>query len=727
MPDSETLEVPARTPTAEAWDAVLRHCGVTDLELSESIADWFKLEVARPESADPIATTLVPLSIARQYNVFPLHLEDRHVVIATADPCDVRAEQAVGFTSGRVPILRIAAPSLLVQLIGDRYAPNGAVTQLLDRIDPDDDAKVTLVEEDQPAEGSFLLVEEGEGEGPIVRLTNMVLKDAVSKSASDIHIQPLPTGGVVRLRIDGVLRRGITVPLEVLARIVSRIKIMSQLDISDRMRPQDGRARVRIEGHMYDLRVSTVPVRGGEKAVIRILDPQQSRELDDVGVPAVEVQRLRRVLRNHDGILVVTGPTGSGKTTTMYAALQEISSEDVNIMTVEDPVEYELPGLTQIQVDAKQGVTFHTALRAILRQDPDVIFVGEIRDSATAEMAAQASLTGHLVLATIHANDAVGSVRRFLDLGLDAGTISETLRGALAQRLVRTLCTECAVPAEGDLDDDQRELRERFGVEPTMKIVGCEECGHSGYRGRRPVVELIVPSPEWLRMVAEERAHVDLIKQAHADGTRTLLEGALDLVRQGVTTLAEVERVIGEDSAPPPPPEARAPAPASGSAPGAAPSTTLRSPPPLVPVVPEMSAADLPLDEAQEEPPRVLIVEDEEGTRLLLSTLMEERGWTVTEATDGKEALIEIGRGDPLSLMVLDLGLPDIDGMDVLQVVKRSMDTTGIPVIVLTARTTREAEILALQAGASDFVRKPIDAPIFLTRAQAVMRRVTEV
>ncbi len=713
--------------TTKAWDAVLAHCRVTDLELAQSIADWFKLGVASPESVDPNATTLVPLSIARQYNVFPLFAEDRHLVIATADPCDLLAEQAVGFTSGRVAILTIAAPSVLAELIDESYAPDRAVTNLLDRIDPDNEAKVTLVEEDQPAEGSFLIAEEEEGEGPIVRLTNMVLKDAVSKSASDIHIQPLPTGGVVRLRVDGVLRRGITVPLEVLARIISRIKIMSQLDISDRMRPQDGRARVLIDDRKYDLRVSTVPVRGGEKAVIRILDPQQSRKLDDVGVPAVEVQRLRRVLRNRDGILVVTGPTGSGKTTTMYAALHEISSEDVNIMTVEDPVEYELVGLTQIQVDTKQGVTFQSALKAILRQDPDVIFVGEIRDGATAEMAAQASLTGHLVLATIHANDAVGSVRRFLDLGLDAGTISETLRGALAQRLVRTLCTECAVPTDGDLDDDQQELAVRFGVEPAMKIVGCEECGYSGYRGRRPVVELILPSPELLRMVAEERAHVDLIEQAHADGTRTLLEWALDLVRQGVTTLAEVEHVIGEDSAPSPPPERRTPAPASGSAPRAAPSTTLQSPPPLVPIVPEMPGADLPLDEAQAEPPRVLIVEDDEGTRLLLSTMMEERGWTVTEASDGKEALIEIRRGDPLSLMILDLGLPDIDGMDVLQIVKRSMDTAGIPVIVLTARTTRETERLALEAGASDFVRKPIDAPIFLTRAQAVMRRVTEV
>ena len=825
LPNFETLEVPPRTPTAEAWDAVMEHCDLPDAEVALAIADWFRLKVADPEAIDPQTTTLVPVSVARQHNIFPLYSDDRHLVIGTADPCDVRAEQAVGFTSGRVPVLTIAPPRVLEEWINDSYAPVHAVTKLLDRIDSGEDADVTVtvVEDEEPTEGSFLIAHDESDEGPIVKLTNMVLKDAVSNSASDIHIQPLPTGGVVRLRVDGVLRRGITVPLEVLARIISRIKIMSQLDISDRMRPQDGRTRVLIDGHKYDLRVSTVPVRGGEKAVIRILDPQQSRGLDDVGVPALEVKRMRRLLRNRDGILVVTGPTGSGKTTTMYAALREISSEDVNIMTVEDPVEYELPGLTQIQVDPKQGVTFQTALKAILRQDPDVIFVGEIRDGATAEMAAQASLMGHLVLATIHANDAIGSVRRFLDLGLDAGTISETLRGALAQRLVRTLCSDCAVPFGSDPGQAQRvsepserpqtemptqidrlfelpaaesadkladanspaqareeaELATRFGVTPTMMVVGCEECGYSGYRGRRPVVELIIPSPDLLRMVAEERSHIDLMKQARADGTRTLLEGALDLVREGLTTLAEVERVIGEGSAEPAPLEVSGEVPGEGSgeeppeAQGGAPgevrpgetprevpgevpdetpgvlakeapserrtavpeeasamprsapsSSTLRSPP-FVPLLPEMPGADLPLDETQAEPPRVLIVDDDPDARLLLTTLVKRRGWSVTEASDGKQALIALHKGEPLSLVVLDLGLPDIDGMDVLQIVKGSIDTAGLPVLVVTGRSTVEAERLALKEGASDFIRKPIDPMIFLTRAQAVLRRAT--
>jgi len=394
-------------------------CGVDEDTLAQAVAAFFRLQVAELDQADSAATKLLPGTVARSFGVFPLYEEDRHLAVATADPCDVQAEQQIGFASGRLPLLRIAPPSRIGEFIENTYSPEKAVTNLLDRIDPGQETKVTVIEEEQEAPENLVIIQEEAGAGPIVRLTNMILQDAVTKGASDIHVQPLPSGGVVRLRIDGVLRSGITVPLQVLARIISRIKIISRLDISDRMRPQDGRARILIAGRKYDLRVSTVPVRGGEKAVIRILDPYVSGELDDTGVPSREVMRLRRLLRNRDGILVVTGPTGSGKTTTMYAALREIASEDVNIMTVEDPVEYELPGLTQIQVDAKQGVTFQTALRAILRQDPDVIFVGEIRDGATAEMAAQASLTGHLVLATVHANDAVGSVRRFLDLGLD--------------------------------------------------------------------------------------------------------------------------------------------------------------------------------------------------------------------------------------------------------------------------------------------------------------------
>ncbi len=737
LPGAEELQVPPRAPAPEAWAAVMSACGVDEDELAAIVAKWFRLDVADFENLDPSAPRFLPGSVARRFGVFPLLEEERHLTVATADPCDVQAEQQVGFASGRTPTLQIAPPSRIAEYTELTYLPGKAVDTLLSRMDAGRDPRVKIIEEEEPAPEPLVAMDgadDGVDAGPIVKLTNMILEDAVTKVASDIHLQPLPTGGVIRLRIDGVLRSGITVPLPVLGRVISRIKIISRLDISDKMRPQDGRARIRIAGKTYDLRISTVPVRGGEKAVIRILDPHKSGALDESGLPAREVERLRRVLRNRDGILVVTGPTGSGKTTTMYAALREIATEDVNIMTVEDPVEYELSGLTQIQVDAKQGITFQSALKAILRQDPDVIFVGEIRDQATAETAAQASLTGHLVLATVHANDAVGSVRRFLDLGLDAATISETLRGALAQRLLRTLCPDCAQPVEGELTPDEMVLAQRFGVQPIMRPGGCEECGGSGYRGRRPVVEMILPSQELLRMVAAEAPHMDLVTRAREDGMRTMLEGALDLVAEGLTTLAEVDRVIGEDAAeasvstapaaleaeatpPPTPPPAPVPAPVPVPAPAPAPAPT---PPCADPV--SLVPTDLPLDRTQR-PPQVLVVDDDADARLLVGAILGKHGWEVTDAADGATALMLLGQRRDLSLVVLDLGLPDIDGLHVLRALRNSPETAHIPVVVLTGRTDRDTEHSVLEIGADDYIRKPLDPPILLMRAKAVLRR----
>ena len=386
--------------------------------------------------------------------------------------------------------------------------------------------------------------------------------------------------------------------------------------------------------------------------------------------------------------------------------LREVASEDVNIMTVEDPVEYELPGLTQIQVDVKQGITFQSSLKAILRQDPDVIFVGEIRDEATAGTAAQASLTGHLVMTTVHANDAVGAVRRFLDLGLNPGTISETLRGAFAQRLLRTLCTDCAQPVEDDLDDAEAALAERFGVRPAMRAVGCEACGSSCYQGRRPVVELILPTQELLRMVSEEASHQELQVQARADGMRSMLEGALDLVSEGLTTLVEVERVIGEEGAMTLLTEAVVEV------------TALAPEPPQATLAPVDGRDDRP-DEAR----RVLVVDDDGGTRILLRTILENNGWDVVEASDGGTALVQVGAEPAISLVLLDLGLPDIDGVAVLRAIRSSLATAHTPVIIITGKTDRETERELLAEGADDYIRKPVDPSILLLRANSVMRR----
>ena len=316
-----------------------------------------------------------------------------------------------------------------------------------------------IINDTGPAE---VTAEEAE-ESPVIKLSNLIFRDAVRQGASDIHIQPAAAGGVVRFRVDGVLRQYMALALPVVDRVVSRIKVIGTLDITNRLKPQDGRTTIAVGGRRIDLRISTVPTRDSEKAVIRLLDPVGTGGLESVAMPAPEAAAFKSLLALREGIIAVTGPTGAGKTTTLYAALRELATDDVNIMTVEDPIEYELRGLTQIQVEPKQGVTFANALRAILRQDPDIILIGEIRDGETAEIAVQASLTGHLVLTTLHTNNAVGAVRRLTDMGLDRSAVIDTLRGALGQRLVRRICPRCSSPAADPLSSDSSRCSRRMG------------------------------------------------------------------------------------------------------------------------------------------------------------------------------------------------------------------------------------------------------------------------
>ncbi|MFQ5536858.1 MAG: ATPase, T2SS/T4P/T4SS family [Gemmatimonadota bacterium] len=636
---------------------------------------------------------LLPESVARRHTVFPLRDEDRHLVVASADPADVAAEQAVGFASGRTPVLEIAPPEEILARIEEAYAPEKAAERLLRHVNADVADRVEVVEEEVPEEISI----ESSGAGPVVRLTNMILLEAVERGASDIHIQPTASGGAVRFRVDGVLRTGLQMPLSVFTRVISRIKILGKMNIADHLRPQDGSARILVNGKRYDLRISTVPTRHAEKAVVRILNPHQTGTLDDTEMQPHDRDRLRELLKRRDGIVVVTGPTGSGKSTTLYAALRELATEDVNIMTVEDPVEYEISGLTQIQVDTTQGVTFASALRAILRQDPDIILVGEIRDEETAEVAAQAALTGHLVLSTLHTNDAVGAIRRFLDLNLDPGTLTETLRGSLSQRLVRHLCAGCKESIGESLTPEEEELAERYGVLPVARAVGCERCGGMGYVGRLPVTELMVSTPALVELILENASPEALRKQAIRDGMEPILSSALARVRQGETTLQEVDRVLGMDT-----------------------------------VGGERRDPNLPSrrrdDEMQGRPshggsPHALLVDDDPSLRLVARAILERDGWSVTEAGDGGEALALLARGVSVDLVVLDVDMPVFGGKEVLNAIRSSVSTAGIPVVVLTGSSDAGLEVELLEAGADDYLRKPIDPPQFLSRIRAVLRR----
>ena len=460
---------------------------------------------------EPRAVALLAERWARRHRVVPLTVDRGTITVATSDPLDFDAERAIAFATGH----RV------------RWAVASAddIARYLDRVYPDASARRDPTAPPIEVQHLPFSADSGGTDQPddagasIIRLVDQLLAEAISAGASDLHLEPEEQGIAVRHRVDGVIRQVRTLPRTVGPSLVSRVKILSGLDIADRMRPQDGRARVAVLGTVVDLRVSTLPVSHGEKIVVRVLDGTAGlRTLEAIGFAADDLRRIRSLLEQREGLLLVTGPTGSGKTTTLYAALREVQARGVNVVTVEDPIEYRLPGIVQVQVHERAGLTFGAALRSIVRQDPDVILVGEIRDRETAEIAIQASLTGHLVLSTLHTNDAASAVTRLLDLGVPGYQIATAVKGVVAQRLVRRVCKACAGR-------------------------GCDGCEGAGYRGRRAIAEILVTSPEFERRVASGAATESLAQAARASGCRTLWESGMALVEQGETTMNELRRV----------------------------------------------------------------------------------------------------------------------------------------------------------------------------------------
>src|SRR2546429_2566223 len=426
-------------PQATLWETLVAQKVVNDEQILTALSTRFRLKIAELDKADPTAKERVPEQVARRYHILPLHATDSYLEVATANPFDLDSEKALAFATGREIRMLLLAPSKTAEKLDELYRPEKAVDKLLEGMESS-----TLEHLQDVAPDEIAASEEEASQRPVVRLVDLIISEGILQRSSDIHIEPEEGGVAVRYRIDGVLRQVMKIPRQAGLPLISRIKIMSSLDIADRLRPQDGRARVAVNGQPIDLRVSTLPAALGEKVVIRILDSRATvKTLDSLGLNPDEVESLRRLLENHEGILLVTGPTGSGKTTTLYSCINQIKSEGVNIVTVEDPVEYRMQGVVQVQVQEKAGLTFASALRSILRQDPNVVLIGEIRDRETAQIAVQASLTGHLVLSSLHTNDASNAVTRLVDIGVEAYKIAAALRGGAAQRMMRRLCLTC--------------------------------------------------------------------------------------------------------------------------------------------------------------------------------------------------------------------------------------------------------------------------------------------
>ena len=716
--------------TDSYWEAAVRGGSIGDDALLTALASRFRMKVAELGSATSQARELVPESLARKYRIVPLAASDSALDIATADPHDLDCERTLAFATGRTVRMQLAAPGAIATRIDELYQPESAVEKILEGVAGRYDVD-TIAE--KLSDDDFNLSADRASERPVIRLVDHIIAEAITTRASDIHLEPEEGGVAVRYRIDGVLRDTMMLPRAAGLPLVSRIKIMATMDIADRLRPQDGRARVAVNGSRVDLRVSTLPASYGEKVVIRILDTRATvLSLDALGLLPEEAKRLNDLVSLREGIVLVTGPTGSGKTTTLYSALRQIQQRAVNIVTVEDPVEYKLQGIVQVQVNEKAGLNFANALRSILRQDPDVILVGEVRDKDTAGIAVQASLTGHLVLSTLHTIDASSSIARLVDIGVEPYKLAAALKGVVAQRLLRRLCHVCRQESTDPVSD---RMRRWLPAGMTLhKAVGCPECSQTGYRGRMAVIEVLTVTGDIERVIANGEIADVIAETARAQGMKTLWDSGIEHVRAGETSLDELLRVVEPPVELPvrrsaPPRDAGAdPARTRSDAPTRSPSHT----PSRAPVVrPPTSLPDDALqllddlfDETFSAKKTVLLVEDEEPLRQVLRELLEREGFTVVEASDGVQALDEVDRSAP-DVLVLDLNLPRLDGYGVLNHLRARPSTAKLPVIVLTAKGDEENEVRVFETGANDFLAKPFRPRALSARLRALLKLKT--
>jgi type IV pilus assembly protein PilB len=662
---------------------------VTELQLADLIADQLRLPTADLAAIEVSqdAISRVPHELAIKHRCLPWMVEGRDLYLVTADPTNVQALDNIGFKTGLRVKTAVAPESDVIAAIEKHYA-TGELTQstshdaiaLADQL-----AIVDQVEADTAATTTDEELEKAAQAGPVIRLVNSIFADAIRAGASDIHIEPQQKGVNLRYRIDGALRHIITMPKRSQAKIVSRIKIAAHMDIAERRKPQDGRTRIVVGGNAYDLRVSTLPTADGEKVVIRILAQDRARvALEELGFDADTLHHFRDLLKRPQGMILVTGPTGSGKTSTLYAALNFLIDETINIVTVEDPVEYRLAGINQVAVSDRAGLTFAAGLRSILRQDPNVVMVGEIRDLETAQIAFQAAQTGHLVLSTLHTNDAPSAVTRLVDMGIPSYLVASSVIAVQAQRLVRRLC-DCKTMEDG-----------RF--EPN----GCEMCRYTGFRGRLAVHELLRLTPK-VRAALTSHASSDSLRHiARVAGMRTMYEDGQLKMNHGLTTLEELLRVV-------PPPEADD-SPDVQTADRRRPSGM-------------KGAAELAEVPVRSRIPRVLVADQDPASAQAIARVLAGESYEFVTTTALREVATMASRELP-DLIVMEVkGNAGPEGLEVLRKLRRNVATGGIPVLFLTSVDDVETEVRAIDAGANDYLRKPVNPELLLSRARRVLSR----
>ncbi len=709
--DAKNLALAIETQKAQGkkLGQVLIDMGVTDdVQIARALSTQLNIPFLRirPDTVKSEAVALVPREITENYTLIPICITDHQLVVAMVNPLEFYAVDDLRFVTQMPVSIAVAPLSDIVTALAQFYPNTG-----LDSISfpgQEGDESIELIKQkdaDEIAPEKLLKITELP---PVVRFANSILSDAIKMNASDLHIEPQKAAVLVRYRVDGIMREMLTTDKHVHASLVSRLKVVSGMDISIRRKPQDGRAQVRCKGKAYDLRVSSIPTSYGEKITIRILSPDRGLIGNaDIGFPPDLLAWLTDTITRPQGLFLVTGPTGSGKSSTLYACLNHVNSPQVNIVTVEDPVEFDIDGINQVQINPKAGVTFAGSLRSILRQDPDIVMVGEIRDRETAAIAFQAAQTGHLVLSSLHTNDAPSAVVRLLDLGVDPFLVAPSLIAVVGQRLVRRICSGCRVAEPANLELLSKLASHLVTNQPAIfyKGAGCEACQFTGYAGRMGIFEMYRVTPATGRLITATVNDQALKAAAHADGYRELFEDGLAKAVKGLTTIEELLRVA--------PPAAR--------------EDASRTDIPLVAggVTEEedvFSRESVHAAVRSVRPLKVLVVDDSDIVLKVIGNVLESHDFLVETAEDGEAALRLALREKP-DLVITDLQMPKMDGLELVAKLRTHMATRYTPIIILTAQDEVDSEVQGIAAGADDYLAKPINPRRLMVRVNRLLTR----
>jgi type IV pilus assembly protein PilB len=679
-------------------DAAVSLGFMTEARAYQGLAEWmgkpFVDLKATPPS--PTATRLLSEKVSKSRQILAIAHDNRTLTYASASVFNDELDRDVAFASGRRPQMVVVTRSQLAEALNHSYRVANDIDKLLDRI--------KLADVPRPNEPNASTAHDS----PVIDLCNRIVASAIAAGASDIHIEPSGNGAVVRGRVGGILEQMLTLPQRAVPGVTNRFKLMAKTDISIKMKPQDGAFRATVDDQVVDVRLSALPTIHGEKIVMRVIQGGSSMmSIDHLGYDREVEQKLIGALSKADGLVLVTGPTGSGKTTVLYAALQFLQTGRVNIVTVEDPVERQVDGVTQIAVNVKTGTSFATVLRSVMRQDPNIIMVGEIRDNEVAEIVGQAAYTGHLVLSTLHTTDAASAITRLVNLGLQPFKIAESLNAVVAQRLLRRLCPGCAT-----INDDAtaKRLGEQHGVPRVGASVGrgCDRCKQTGYIDRMAVPELLIPDDRLRAAIRNGAGVADIRNAMRAAGSPSMRETAVGLVGAGILSIEEVERVLSDHSDDGSTSTAVAVEPA-------APVVAAPAPPPIAVTVP--AAAPRPAVKR-----KILVADDDRMTRLLMRMLLEKDGFTVIEAENGALGMAAL-RSDRPDLMIVDLQMPDMDGFQVLEMIRGDQQLASLPVLVLTSESGTDVESKVLEMGADDYLVKPFEPEVMIARIRAAFRR----